>query len=287
MCLIALAWGASERFPFVVAANRDEFYERPTAPLATWTTPRGTSIIGGRDLRDGGTWMAFATNGRFAMLTNVRQPRQDGALGDTAPRVSRGGLVLAWLESDLAADQWAQRIEPQLYQGFNLIVGDWPSRQCHYLTNQIIFKTFVPIAKAGCAQSAIELVAKSMPFGFVYGLSNAALDTPWPKTRTLKQALLGALASGETTQLAQSCFGALADPHSFAAHELPATGVSAELERALASVFVRHPATNPQYGTRTSLVAVYEVGHGLRVTEITHPTGGAAARIGTSHTAWP
>jgi uncharacterized protein with NRDE domain len=270
MCLIAFAWGASERFPLVIAANRDEFYERPTAPLATWTTPNGTSIVGGRDLRDGGTWMAFAQNGRFAMLTNVRQPQQESALGDATPRISRGGLVVAWLESDLAADQWVKHIEPQCYQGFNLIVGDWPSRQCHYVSNQAIFKPFRAFDQVGRARGAIELVAIPMPWGAVYGLSNAALDTPWPKTRALKEALSKAFTREDLEGLTQQCWEALTNPNPFAAEELPQTGVSPDLERALSSVFVRHPQAQSVYGTRTSLVAVYERSKGLQVSERTY-----------------
>jgi uncharacterized protein with NRDE domain len=116
MCLIAFAWGASERFPFVIAANRDEFYERPTAPLAEWVSPGGATVIGGRDLRDGGTWMGFSPGGRFAMLTNVRAP----LVKPPTDAISRGSLALAWLESDLPAPQWAQLLQPQRYQGFNL-----------------------------------------------------------------------------------------------------------------------------------------------------------------------
>jgi uncharacterized protein with NRDE domain len=270
MCLIAFAWGASERFPLVIAANRDEFYERPTAPLANWTTPNGTSIIGGRDLRDGGTWMAFAQNGRFAMLTNVRQPQQDGALGDAAPRISRGGLVVAWLESDLAAETWVKHIDSQRYQGFNLIVGDWQSKQCNYVTNQSIFKPFRAFGQAGRARGAIELEANPMPWGAVYGQSNAALDTPWPKTRALKEALSSALDCEDLEGLTQRCWEALANPNPFAAEDLPQTGVSPELQLALSSVFVRHPQAEPEYGTRTSLVAVYQRGKGLQVSERTY-----------------
>jgi uncharacterized protein with NRDE domain len=246
MCLIAFAWGASERFPLVVAANRDEFFERPTAPLSLWPSPGGAQVLGGRDLQDGGTWMGFSPNGRFAMLTNVRNPQA----APPAQPISRGSLALAWLESDLDAPQWAKRLQPLRYQGFNLIVGDWARRQCHYLSNQAFFKPFGQIAGIEYARSAIELIASELPMGAIYGLSNAALDTPWPKTLLLKTALSDSLASLDVQQMS--------------------TGVPIELERALASPFVRHPEHAPSYGTRTSLVAIYEADLGLRVTEITH-----------------
>jgi uncharacterized protein with NRDE domain len=91
MCLIAMAWGVSAQYPLVIASNRDEFYARPTAPLAEWTTPEGHTIYSGRDLRDGGTWLGFAQSGRFAMLTNVRNP----AAPMPAAARSRGALVMA------------------------------------------------------------------------------------------------------------------------------------------------------------------------------------------------
>jgi uncharacterized protein with NRDE domain len=266
MCLIAFAWGASERFPLVIAANRDEFFERPTAPLCLWPSPGGAQVLGGRDLQDGGTWMGFSPNGRFAMLTNVRNPQA----APPAQPISRGSLALAWLESDLDAPQWAKRLQPLRYQGFNLIVGDWARRQCHYLSNQAFFKPFGQIAGIEYAQSAIELIASELPMGTIYGLSNAALDTPWPKTLLLKTALSDSLASLDVQQMRQVCLEALMQSAKPQDTELPRTGVPIELERALASPFVRHPEHAPSYGTRTSLVAIYETDLGLRVTEVTH-----------------
>ncbi len=273
MCLIALAWGASERFPFVIAANRDEFLERPTAPLALWQSPSGASVLSGRDLKDGGTWMGFSQSGRFAMLTNVRAPL---AIAPAEP-ISRGGLALGWLNSDLPAEQWAKSMAPQRYQGFNLIVGDWTSKQCFYFSNQQNFKLFKPLAGVSSAQNATQLIATEMPWGAVYGLSNAALDTPWPKTQHLKTALKHSLKSADAQQLTAHNLQALVDESKPLAADLPATGVSQELELALSSVFVSHPPTLPSYGTRSSLVAVFEAKLGLQVSEVTHPHHGNAS----------
>jgi uncharacterized protein with NRDE domain len=282
MCLIAFAWGASERFPFVIAANRDEFFARPTAPLCLWPSPGGAQVLGGRDLQDGGTWMGFSPNGRFAMLTNVRNP----SAKPPPDVISRGSLALAWLESDLPAPQWAKRLQPLRYQGFNLIVGDWARRQCHYLSNQAFLKPFEPVAGIESAQAAIEFIANELPWGATYGLSNAALDTPWPKTLLLKSALEGSLASLNAQQIGQVCLKALMQSAKPQDSALPQTGVSIELERALASPFVRHPEHAPSYGTRTSLVAIYEAGLGLRVTEITHALNGQPAQTSQAQLDW-
>jgi uncharacterized protein with NRDE domain len=282
MCLIAFAWGASERFPFVIAANRDEFYERPTAPLSEWVSHGGATVIGGRDLRDGGTWMGFSPSGRFAMLTNVRNP----SAKPPPDVISRGSLPLAWLESDLPAPLWAKQLQPQRYQGFNLIVGDWARRQCFYLSNQAFLKPFEPIACIESAQVAMQLIANELTWGAVYGLSNAALDTPWPKTLLLKEVLRESLTIEDEAQVMQLCQDALIQRAKPPDETLPRTGVSIELERALSSPFVCHPEFAPSYGTRTSLLAIYQAGIGLRATETTHALGAEPARIAQAHLSW-
>ena len=282
MCLIAFAWSASERFPFVIAANRDEFLQRPTAPLSRWQTPANISVLSGRDRQDGGTWMGFSPSCRFAMLTNVRAQQAK----PHAHPISRGGLALSWLESDLPVTAWAQSIDAQRYQGFNLIVGDWNTKQCHYLSNQAFLKPFEPLAHTKPAQSAPNFVATEMPRGAIYGLSNAALDTPWPKTQRLKAALQASLDGQETQQLIAHNLQALEDCNKPSAAHLPSTGVPAELELALSSAYVSHPENAPTYGTRTSLVAVFEAGLGLRVTEITHSHDGTPPSKMTQALAW-
>jgi uncharacterized protein with NRDE domain len=193
MCLIAFSWGANERFPFVIAANRDEFLARPTAPLSLWTSRSGAQILSGRDLKDGGIWMGFAPSGRFAMLTNVRENQAE----PPAQPISRGGLALGWLESDMPATAWARSIEYARYQGFNLIVGDWRSKLCYSLHHAQNVEPFKPFDQAPPAIRATTLIATEMPWGAVYGLSNAALDTPWPKTQLLKTALRSSLSQAK------------------------------------------------------------------------------------------
>jgi uncharacterized protein with NRDE domain len=282
MCLIAFAWGASERHPFVIAANRDEYFDRPTAPLALWQTPSGLSVLGGRDLKDGGTWMGFSPHGRFAMLTNIRLP----AAKPPPAAISRGSLALAWLENDLTAQAWANGLEPQRYQGFNLIIGDWPSKRCHYLSNAQFYKQKEGKDGIEYDKYAIKLIVNELPWAAVYGLSNAALDTPWPKTELLKTALSTGLAEQDVARLVERCQAALMERGKPPDDALPKTGVNIELERALSSPFVCHPESTPSYGTRTSLVAVYQPGGGLHVSEITHAIGTQAAQRAQAELDW-
>ncbi|MGC1173106.1 NRDE family protein [Polaromonas sp.] len=259
MCLISFAIGASERWPLVIAANRDEFLDRPTLPLARWRTEAGTEVISGRDLRAGGTWMGLTPGGRLAMLTNVREvPR---VIGER----SRGELVMRWLDSGMDASQFVAGTDPTAYGTFNLVLGDFqpssrPSRPYwHWLSNQ----------------PGLDWQARELGPG-LYGLSNGALDTPWPKTVALKQALQNALASSSEEELQASLWSALQDRQRASDPHLPRTGVPLPLERALSSVFVDFPEHG--YGTRSSTVLVARAGEGagpglswdLFVEETTH-----------------
>jgi uncharacterized protein with NRDE domain len=272
MCLIAIAFQMNERFPLVIAGNRDEFFTRPTLPLHLWRSAQGTTILGGRDEQDGGTWMGFTPAGRFAMLTNVRNPQFNAP----AQPISRGRLVVDWLDSDLDAHAWCQPLDASQFNGFNLIAGDWRLGECAYLSHPSFLTPNRPSAGIKYAQSAMKLVVTYMPVGSVDGLSNAALNTPWPKTDDLKSSLHSALQSASSQSITDALLHALADTRAAPDAELPDTGVPLELERALSSAFVSHPSHQPAYGTRTSWVAVLEgVPKGssaglLTLTEATH-----------------
>jgi uncharacterized protein with NRDE domain len=259
MCLIAFAWGVHPDYPLVIAANRDEVYARPTAPLAQWTTQAGHTIVSGRDLKDGGTWMGFTPSGRFAMLTNVRNPH--AALPASAR--SRGHLVVDWLSSALPARLWCAQRDLQAYAGFNLVLGDWAHRECYYLSNQ-----------PGSYGLPDPANLRPLETGNIYGLSNAALDTPWPKTQWLVEQLKCSLAtldaSAAPNMLEELLLRGLRHSELAPAAQLPQTGVGAELESALSSVFVRYPLDTPVYGTRSSLCAVAGKSGLLRLTETTH-----------------
>ncbi len=256
MCLIALALGASERWPLVLASNRDEFFARPTAPLARWTTPGGATVISGRDLLAGGTWLGVTPQGRLAAVTNVRR----GASARGA--LSRGDLALAWLGGKQGIDAFTATIDPEAYGGFNLLLGDHAAGRWHYVSN----------AGAGLRPGA--LVRRELPPG-LYGLSNAALDVPWPKTVRLRQRLGDALQSGaDLPALQQRLLAALADRERAPAAELPQTGVSAEAESALSAAFV--DMADAGYGTRCSTVVALDSRGALALTEVVHPAAGGA-----------
>ncbi|WP_341911378.1 NRDE family protein [Polaromonas sp. YR568] len=237
MCLIAFAISASPRWPLVIAANRDEFLNRPTAPLARWTTDAGKEVISGRDLRAGGTWLGLSPGGRMAMLTNVREPHP------VAGERSRGELVMRWLEGEMDAGQFMAQTDCAAYGAFNLVLGDFQSSTWHWLTNQSD-----PDGRPVEGWQACALKPG------VYGLSNGALDTPWPKTRALKKALCQALDSDRQEDLQAGLWSALQDRQRPGDGQLPRTGVPLALERALSSVFVEFP--EHAYGTRSSTLLV-------------------------------
>jgi uncharacterized protein with NRDE domain len=231
MCLIAFAIGASERWPLVIAANRDEFLNRPTLPMARWQTDTGQEVISGRDLRAGGTWLGVNPAGRVAMLTNVREPQQQ------AGERSRGELPMRWLEGRMDAAEFMAQTDTRAYGAFNLVIGDAGSSSWHWLSNQ----------------SGHAWQVRPLDPG-IYGLSNGSLDTPWPKTLQLKQALRDALAAPDLENLRTSLWIALGNRQRADDELLPRTGVPLALERALSSVFVDFPEHG--YGTRSSTVLV-------------------------------
>ncbi|MDR7095503.1 NRDE family protein [Hydrogenophaga laconesensis] len=271
MCLIAFALNAAPGCPLLIAANRDEFLNRPTAALHRWNLDDGTEIVAGRDLRDGGTWLGLSPAGRVAMLTNVRQP-----LAGSGSR-SRGELVTRWLQGDGDEDRLAGTIDPSAYGGFNLVVGDFHRQHWTWLSNRD--------PDTPHETRASKMHRKALSAG-IYGLSNASLDTPWPKTLRLKQAVTDALTRMSTTDewmlpLARS----LSDGTPANARELPHTGVPDDMERALSSAFVCMPGR--AYGTRSSLVvSARPAGSGwdVHMDEWTYPhTGPGAPLEGAQH----
>ena len=258
MCLAALAIDHSRRFPLVLAANRDEFFERPTARLGWWTRPGSdTEILSGRDLSAGGTWFGLTAAGKFGLLTNLRDPaRQD----PQAP--SRGHIIPDWLTTMASPDRFWVRAALTGHNGFNLSAADFAHGDCWWLSN------------ARAAPTRLE--------SGVFALSNGALDEPWPKVRRLKQQLGDAVShaaeAADTVPgadaLAQVLLNALTDTTQARDDELPSTGVSLELERALSPTFIRTP--DGRYGTRCSTVLITErIGRHLitQVYERSYPAG--------------
>lgn len=255
MCLIVWAVGMSSRWPLVIAANRDEYWARPTLPLAQWQTVAGQPITSGRDVRAGGTWMGMSPAGRVAFLTNVREP----GVAD-ASWCSRGALVTRWLEGvdasagDLVkALQAEARLNPRCgeFGGFNLVLGDVATGVWLWVSNRL------DSARVPPEQWPSRRLAPG-----VYGVSNAALNTPWPKTVQLTAALTAALAQSDTQpQLEVALLSALASRVRCSAQQLPATGVPQAAELALSSVCVDFPEM--AYGTRSSTVVVATAPEGL------------------------
>lgn len=218
MCLIALAWQAHPDYPLVVAANRDEFHQRPAAPARFW--PEAPAVLAGRDLAAGGTWLGITRQGRFAALTNVREP-------DRAPGTrSRGLLVSAFLQGRDRPEAYAGAVAAAGadYSGFNLLVGDADS--LWWVSNRA--PAPLPVAPG------------------VHALSNHLLDTPWPKVRRARDGLARTLDAPAVDAL----FALLADDRAAPDDELPDTGVGLAMERLLSPPFIRSAG----YGTRCSSV---------------------------------
>jgi uncharacterized protein with NRDE domain len=220
MCLVLVVWRMHPQYSCVVAANRDEFHARPAAPAGWWTDH--PQILAGRDLEAGGTWLGVTRAGRFAALTNYRDPEQRRK---DAP--SRGSLVVSMLESGATVAECLTHLSGigAAYNGFNLIFSDGE--------------------RLGIYES-VRGAGRELGPG-IYGLSNHLLDTPWPKVRNAKSrleaALLGLADNGPVLEL-------LRDDRPAPDGELPRTGLSLEWERLLSSAFVRAP----EYGTRCSTI---------------------------------
>jgi uncharacterized protein with NRDE domain len=270
MCLIAFALNADAACPLLIAANRDEYLDRPTAPLHRWSLADGTEVVGGRDLRDGGTWLGLSPQGRVAMLTNVRQ-----AIVGPGAR-SRGELVTRWLQGNGDEDRFAEGVDPEAYGGFNLVVGDFQARRWSWMSNRHPDQPH---------ESRPVALHRRTLGGGVYGLSNASLDTPWPKTQRLKQAVvdsLDRLRHDATARWIDPLATALFDDQPASDRDMPRTGVPSDAERALSSAFVRMPGR--AYGTRSSLVASVrpaDAGWQVDVMEWTHDH--SQARAGDAH----
>jgi len=248
MCLAIIALSALPDIPVLVAANRDEYHARPTAPAAPW--PDRPDIIAGRDLVAGGTWLGMTRGGRYALLTNYRAP---AAANPAAP--SRGTLVEAFLRGVQPPADYARDVHARSgqYNGFNLIIGD--RDHSFYVGNR--------------AQNPVALVPG------VYGLSNHLLDTPWPKLVRVRSAVRDWLRAAVAGRDYEPLFAALRDRTPAPDEALPDTGIALERERLLSSPFIVDPA----YGTRSSTVlALHRDGRG-ELHEIRYaPDGSAAGR---------
>jgi len=220
MCLLLLAIQTHPEYKLILAANRDEYYDRPTAPASFWED--APHLLAGRDLRAGGTWLGMTKKGRIAAVTNYRDP---ASIKTNAP--SRGKLVSGFLLGQQSPLDYLDHLvrEQDRYNGFNLIIGE--KDQLYWFSNR--------------GDGARRLSPG------IYGLSNRLLDTPWPKVTVSKDAM-ARLLTGEKNPSQDKLFHMLRDRTIADDDQLPETGVGLEWERILSPIFI----TSPSYGTRSS-----------------------------------
>ncbi len=245
MCLIVVAWRCRADLPLVVAANRDEWRDRPAEPAHWW--PDHPDLLAGRDLKAGGTWMGVTRSGRFAAVTNFRDPADRRSTAR-----SRGGLVSEFLAGGESAPAYLARVSAAAaeYNAFNLIVGDATSLWYY---------------------GSREGGARPIEPG-VHGLSNHVLDEPWPKVTRGREAMERALREADPIP---ALFELLGDAGPAPDAALPQTGVGIEWERRLSAALI----TGADYGTRASTVlTVSEAGDVVFQEATRAPDGSEAGR---------
>ncbi len=225
MCLIVFALDCHPRYRLILAANRDEYFSRPTAPAAFWED--APQVLAGRDLLAGGTWLGVTRERRLAAVTYYREPRTE-----THQLPSRGRLAAEFLAGTMAPEGYlvTLRSEEGRYGGFNLLFGDDSGLFYH--------------ANRGDVSSRVA--------AGIHGLSNGLLDTPWPKVVAAKERLAQLLE--EETVTAEALFDLLADRGTYPDPLLPDTGFGIERERHLSPIFI----AGSDYGTRSSTVLLVD-----------------------------
>ncbi len=245
MCLALIAFGVHPRCQVVIAANRDEYHTRPAAPAAWWDT----GILAGRDLKEGGTWLGVDRRGRFALLTNVREPsRHDPG----AP--SRGAFVPRLLGADAMPSVALPALvaDGSRHNGFNLVAGG--ASELLWGSNRV-------------SSSPTRLASG------IYGVSNHLLDTPWPKIGRTKNAFARWCADAGRADDLAPVFALLRDTERAPDDALPATGVPLEWERMLSAPFI----VSPTYGTRCSTIVTIDPEGNVRFVERSFDPAGAVA----------
>ncbi len=239
MCLIAFAWDVHPKYKLIVSANRDEFYKRPTALAGFWEDI--PNILGGRDLEANGTWMAVSANGKFAAVTNFRDLsniREDAK--------SRGDIPTDFLNGSLPPYEFLQALHDHSedYNGFNVIVSD-QNEMVHYSN----YERKINLIKRG-----------------IHGLSNALLDTPWPKVERVKQKFGNAINEDFT---AEGLIEMMSDVELADEQVLPDTGIPKDMELSLSAMCIRMEG----YGTCCSTVITMDRMGVFSLTERSYPFG--------------
>ena len=247
MCLIVFAYRSHPRYKLILAANRDEFFARPTAAMEFWADQ--PTLLAGQDLQQGGTWLGLNCNGRFTAVTNHRDGRRP-----LSGKRSRGYLPLDFLTGSQSPEAFANHTAGDDYDGFNQIVMDnlaSDNDSLWYLSNRSDARALQP---------------------GVYGLSNAVLNSPWPKTDSRRQALTTLLDS--PTLSCDSLIQMMADPNTYPDEQLPDTGISLEWERALSASFIQLGS----YGTRATTAALVDYNGNAEIAEQNYDETGKTQR---------
>lgn len=242
MCLVIFAWKTHPDYRLVLAANRDEFHQRPSQELDWW--PDQPDVLAGRDLQAGGTWLATARPGRFATVTNYREQQNP----ESGLR-SRGELVTNFVNSDATCVEFSQSIRGNRYAGFSLLSAD-KNVMC-YVSNR------------GDALTELE--------PGVYGLSNASLNTPWPKLLRTRDALSGLIAADDVNET--SLLRLMADREPAAAADIESDNLPFELARAITAPFIR----TAEYGTRCTSTLLWDYNENIALTEKRFDSSGTAS----------
>jgi len=249
MCLIIFAHQAIPDLPLVVAANRDEFYARPTRSAQFWSEDGAeNNILAGKDLQAGGTWLGITRSGRFAAVTNIRDPSQ------TEPRPrSRGELTMNFLRSDKPAADYADTLRQSFaeYAGYNLLLSD--GKAFYYVNN-------------------VEALSRELEPG-IYGLSNGLLNNDWPKVLRGQRGLENLVDSGAELNPDQ-LIELMANREQAADAELPNTGLPRELEKRLSSAFITDDSRG--YGTLCSTAIIQDRAGHIRFSEQNYSAAGTA-----------
>lgn len=225
MCLIVFSYKNHPRFDLIFAANRDELYQRPTRAARFWDDH--PDVLAGKDLSAGGTWMGINRNGRFAALTNYRDP----SIAKEDPP-SRGQIVLDYLRQNTESHSFLKKLDKQSskYMGFNILTGT-PDNLLHYSNQEQKINTVEP---------------------GVHGLSNHLLDTPWPKVQQSKKDLNRLIKSDIISE--DALFEMLKNDQPAPKKELPQTGIPIEIEKQVSAIYIK----GEQYGTRSSTILLID-----------------------------
>ncbi|MEK4629761.1 NRDE family protein [Solibacillus sp. FSL R7-0682] len=241
MCLITFAFQMHPEYPLIVIANRDEFYDRPTAPAQFWAD--APEILAGRDLLQGGSWLGVSSKNRFAAITNYRDPRLP-----ESGLYSRGDIVRQFLEQPVSIEAFIAHLRNTKddYGGYNVLLYD--GHKMYHFNN--IFDDYT-IIEAG-----------------VHSLSNATLNSNWPKTRLGKDDLTEVLKVKQPLQI-ENLLSLLTNKTIASDNKLPDTGVGIHLERLLSPQFIKMG----NYGTRCSTAILFQQDGNIQFAERTYEQG--------------